>query len=289
MGGGYARPVALDRIAPRKLAAYPLIVMRRDPTSVRPPVAYRLLWQGSYYEVWGRRPVRAPALAHVVAVRRAGSRRSVSGLPRGSPARRGRARGALAPTLVTVPIPRLRSYRPPGWARARRGILMRRAGTLRIAFGLPHGGPWQVWLQADIMRELRVSIDGHALGSLAGQLGGNSLVANTLSPLGVRLSAGPHTIAIARPGIGLAPGDGGAAVLSAIFLTPVGPAGEPALRVVHAAACARCAHARFSGSSSSRRGKEQGSSGGRGDRRRARSAVARDSCLPQIVSIGARP
>jgi hypothetical protein len=237
VGGGYARPVALDRIAPRKLAAYPLIVMRRDPTSVRPPVAYRLLWQGSYYEVWGRRTGARPALAHV----------SIDGPPNASRAqcvrvakrlvpraRGGRLLAALAPTLVTAPIPRLRFYRPPGWARARRGILMRRAGTLRIAFGLPHGGLWQLWLQADIMRELRVSIDGHALGSLAGQLGGNSLVANTLSPLRVRLSAGPHTIAIARPGIGLAPGDGGAAVLSAILLTPVGPAGEPALRVVHA-------------------------------------------------------
>ncbi len=45
-------------------------------------------------------------------------------------------------------------------------------------------------------------------------------------------AAGRHTLTIARPGASLAPGDGGAATLAAIFLVPAGPAGEPALRSV---------------------------------------------------------
>jgi hypothetical protein len=109
---------------------------------------------------------------------------------------------------------------------------MRRPGTLQIAFGLPRAGVWEVWLKANVMRALRVAIDGRELGSLGGQLGGNSLVVNTLSPLRARLSAGRHAIAITRPGASLAPGDGGAAVLSGIFLTLAGPAGRPKLRVV---------------------------------------------------------
>jgi hypothetical protein len=281
--GGHGHPVQLDRIAPAKLVAYPLIVMRRDPTGVRPPAAYRLLWQGVYYQVWGRRADALPPLDHVavsappVAVLaafprrgRSGSTRSVSGSARSasaarlastldttpaskngatqspsararclqvvdrlaSRARGGRLVGAVAPLLVGVPIPRSRLLRPAGWARTGRRILMRRPGTLRLAFRLPHGGHWRLWLQGDVMRALQITVDGRPLGSLGAQLGGNSLVANTLSALPVRLSTGAHTLVITRPGASLAPGDGGAAVLDGIFLTPAGRMGEPSLESV---------------------------------------------------------
>jgi hypothetical protein len=270
--GGHGHPVRLDRIAPAKLAAYPLIVMRRDPTAVRPPAAYRLLWQGVYYQVWGRRINARPALAHVavsappVAVLAAvppkarsvsgsarsaltpgttsvsgfGSARSASARARclqvvehlAARTRGGHLVGARAPLLIAVPIPRSRLYRPPGWARTGRRILMRRPGALRLGFRLPHTGLWQLWLQGDVMRPLQIAIDGRPLGSLGAQLGGNSLVTNTLSPLPARLSAGTHTLTIARPGGSLAPGDGAAAVLDGIFLTPAGPMGQPSLRSV---------------------------------------------------------
>lgn len=268
--GGYGRPVDLDRIAPAALVAYPLIVMRRDPTAARPPVAYRLLWQGSYYEVWGRRPGAKPAIAHVVVsappapptpprslcsqltrvadlAHSGGASRSggLGGLRLSEAEQVGtgldgkrfvgaRLVAALAPGLVTVPLPRSRFQRPAGWARARQGILMSRPGSLRIVFRLPHGGVWELWLKGDVMREVRLAVDGRPLGSPRGQLGGNSLVVNTLTPLRARLSAGPHTLTITRPGSGLAPGDGGAAVLSAIFLTPAGRAGESTLHAVPA-------------------------------------------------------
>jgi hypothetical protein len=230
---GYGRPVVLDRVAPDALLAYPLIVTRRDPLAARPPAAYRLLWQGAYYQVWGRKRGARAAFVHVAASRMP-VRRCASVMRLAARARSQGARlvGAIAPRLLTIGIPRLRFYRPPGWARAHRRILMRRPGTLELAFRLPHGGAWDVWLKANIMRKLQIAIDGREIGSLGGQLGGNSLIANTLTPLSTRLSAGHHTIAITRPGPNLAPGDGGAAVLSGIFLTPAGPAGRPSLRVV---------------------------------------------------------
>jgi hypothetical protein len=231
--GGYGRPVALGRIAPSTFAAYPLIVTRRDPTAPRPPAAYRLLWQGTYYQVWGRRLGVSPAIIHLTP---AGSARArcaqLADLAGHARKRKTRLVAAVAPRLVTVHIPRLRFYRPPGWARARSGILMRRPGTLRVSFRLPHGGVWQLWLKAEVMRALHLAIDGRSLGSLGAQLGGNSLVPNTLSPLSARLSAGPHTLAVTRPGTDLAPGDGGAALLNAIFLTQAGAAGEPSLHAM---------------------------------------------------------
>jgi hypothetical protein len=232
---GYGRPVTLDRVAPAALVAYPLIVTRRDPTATRPPAAYGLLWQGAYYQVWGRRPGAHVASVHYALAGRSRARclQVAQGLaPR---ARGGQLFAALAPQLVTVPVLSPRFVRPPGWDRVRAGILMHRPGTLRAVFRLPRAGVWRLWLKADVMRALGVAVDGQSLGSLGAQLGGNSLVLNTLSPLSARLSAGTHTLTIARPGADLAPGDGGAALLSVIFLTPADATGEPALRAVPAA------------------------------------------------------
>jgi hypothetical protein len=86
------QPADLDQISPAALRAYPLIVTRRDPAASRPPAAYRLLWQGTYYEVWGRRPGAPAALAHV----------GLSNAPVGAPAgvgvgaRAGGAAGGLS-------------------------------------------------------------------------------------------------------------------------------------------------------------------------------------------------
>ena len=93
-----------------------------------------------------------------------------------------------------------------------------------------------MWLQGQIMPAVTVGVDGHPLGSIAAQLGGNSVVRNTTSPLTVSLSAGPHRLSLARGGFSLAPGNGGSADLYGIFLTP---AGAPVQRPLVAVAPAR--------------------------------------------------
>ncbi|HUB73259.1 MAG TPA: hypothetical protein VL979_04380 [Solirubrobacteraceae bacterium] len=233
--GGYGRPVDLDEVSPGALAAYPLIVTRRDPAASRPPAAYALLWQGSYYQVWGRRPGAASPSAHVALS--GGVARQCARI--GALATRGRASAGArlvasrAPLLVRVPL--LRASRPRRWGRERRGIVMGSPGTLRASFTVPHGGRWQVWVQGQIMPAVALSLDGRALASIAGQLDGNSLVPDTVPPLAARLSAGRHTIAVTRTGFSLAPGAGGAAVLDAIFLTPAAPEPSGPLRTVAAA------------------------------------------------------
>ena len=56
-----------------------------------------------------------------------------------------------------------------------------------------------------------------------------------MTPLAVRLSAGRHRITVTRGGFTLEPGDGGAAVLDAIFLTPAGAAAREVLSLAPAA------------------------------------------------------
>jgi hypothetical protein len=190
--GGYGDPVDLHRIAPSALLAYPLIVMRRDPSAARPPAAYRLLWQGTYYQVWGR-------------ASRVGLHEQLPTEPRNV-------------QLVVVPLKR--TVRPRDWRLSRSGIVMHGAGTLSASFSLLRAGAWELWLKGDVMRPLTIRVDGRTLGRLGGQLDGNSLVLNPLTPLLAQLGAGRHTLEISRPGASLAPGDGGAATLAAIFLVP---------------------------------------------------------------------
>ncbi len=105
----YRYPVELDRLPPASLRSYPLIVTRRDPALPRPPAAYRLLWQGTYYQVWGRKPGAPTSIAVVPlsgpprdAVRPHRTRRS----PRAS-ARRPPRRGRLARARACRPSPRV--------------------------------------------------------------------------------------------------------------------------------------------------------------------------------------
>ncbi|MGA2454407.1 MAG: hypothetical protein ABSG93_12895 [Solirubrobacteraceae bacterium] len=227
--GGYGDPVDLNRVAPSALLAYPLIVTRRDPSATRPPAAYRLLWQGSYYQVWGRRAGAPAAAVHV-------------GLS-GSPALQCERIGSLArqagagEQLVAAPAPELvrislaRSSHPARWGHERKGLVMSTPGRLSASFTLPASGAWDVWVQGQIMPTVGLSVDGVRIASIAGQLDGNSLVPDTVPPIRVRLAAGAHSVWVTRPGVTLAPGDGGAAVLDAIFLTPAGAAPQGTLRV----------------------------------------------------------
>jgi hypothetical protein len=217
--GGYGNPVDLDEIAPSALLSYPLIITRRDPAASRPPAAYRLLWQGSYYQVWGRRPGAPAAMAHV----------ALGGSPAHQCARIGsivHQAGALGERVVAAEAPELvrislaRTRHPARWGHERQGLVMSAPGRLTASFTLPASGRWDVWVQGQIMPSVALSVDGRRIASIAGQLDGDSLVPNTVPPVAVRLAAGPHTLAVTRTGFSLNPGEVGEAVLDAVFLTP---------------------------------------------------------------------
>jgi hypothetical protein len=256
-------PADLDRVSPAALLSYPLIVTRRDPTAVRPPAAYRLLFQGTYYEVWGRRsgapaalahlggsphpradrsprtgrhlradrpsradgPPRTSALASAVALSIQCSR--LAGLARLAQSHGARLISAWPPTVVKVDVARASH---PAWAESRLGLLMSRPGHLTAMFVLPHTGVWDLWLQGEIMPPVAVSVDGRPLSSISGQLTGVATDPDTMAPLRVRLTAGRHRVTITRGASNpLAPGSGGSAILDSIFLTPVGSRAQATL------------------------------------------------------------
>ncbi len=212
-GNGY--PVDLDAASPAALASYPLIITRRDPTLSRPPAAYRLVWQGRHYEAWGRRRGARPALRHVpldgTPVQQCSS---IAALARSAGA--GVLTAAQAAQVVNVSL--LDSSHPAHWGHARSGLVMSRPGTLDAHFRLAHAGLWNLWIRGEIMPSLAVRVDGHLLGHLAGELGGNSLVVNIAPAIRTQLSAGEHRIELTLSRSTLAPGNDGAALLAAVFL-----------------------------------------------------------------------
>ncbi len=227
--GGYGQPVDLEKLAPAALRAYPLIITRVDPSAGRPPAAYRLLWQGRYYQVWGRRPGAPAALEHVTlngssTTQCATIRRVAEAASSGSGEQLVASRG---PTIVRIHL--AQSVHPSDWGRERKALVMGHPGTLHTSFTLPAAGSWNVWVQGDIMPTVRLRIDGRELASISGQLSGNSLVPNTIPAIPAQLSAGVHSLTLTRTGPGLGPGETGAAVLDAIFLTPAASGSAPTL------------------------------------------------------------
>ncbi len=229
----YRYPVELDRLPSASLRSYPLIVTRRDPDIARPPASYRLLWQGTYYQVWGRNPAAARSGA---AVALSGSLSTqcarIEHVARVAARRGARLVAARSPQLVRIALPR--TSHPAGWGRVRHGLQLSTPGRLSATFVVPHAGTWDVWLEGQIMPTVSLGVDGHHLASIGAQLGGNSVVLNPMTPVPVSLSAGRHRLTLSRGGFTLAPGEGGSAYLYSLYLAPAGIAAQQPLRSVAA-------------------------------------------------------
>lgn len=231
---GYGDAVDLNRAPPEALSAYPLIITRRDPLTSRPPAAYRLAWQGAYYQVWKRRSGVAVALAHraleggIVAQCREIRYLVATSAGLGSKRLLRDVRLVAAPAPEVVSVSLKASIHPRGWGHQREGLVMSTAGRLSAKFDLPSAGRWEIWVQGQLMPTVELTVDGRAVASIAGQLSGNSLVPDTIPPDAVTLSKGAHDLLVIRKQSALAPGDGGSAVLDAIFLTLArGDGGRP--------------------------------------------------------------
>jgi hypothetical protein len=228
---GHGYPVDLDHVSPAALVAYPLIVTRRDPTVSEPPSAYRLVWQGAYYQVWARRPGAPAAIDHLgLSSTRPVQCSSVRSLALLAAAHGGQLVAAVPPETVMAGV--ADSRHTSDWTYTHPGLEMTGAGHMTTTFTLPYAGVWEIWLKGQFMPEFSVSVDGHAIASLGGEIDGNPHNPDTTAPLPVGLSAGVHRLTIARGGVNLNPGDGGWAIVHEIFLTPADAPDIDTLHVV---------------------------------------------------------
>lgn len=227
---GHGDLVDLDKVSPDALTAYPLIVTRRDPKASRPPSAYDLAFDGSYYRVWARRPDAPAAIHHLrLSGRVPVACSTVRRLARLAGASDAQLVAAVPVKLVRIDLAKAIHHTWFHDHPARVGLLMTADGELDASFRIPRDGVWNLWIQGEIMPVVHVGLDGRELASVGGEVSGNVFNSDTLPPLAVTLTAGSHRLVISRGAITAAPGDGGQSLLHAVFLTPAGA--EEALKV----------------------------------------------------------
>jgi hypothetical protein len=219
---GYGHSYDLDQLELDGIRQYAAIVARRRPDASRPPAGFELVFRGDYYEVW-RRTDAERVLAHQPA---GGGLVPAGEVPCGRVRRLARdaeAQGAqLAYVeragLVTVDAARLqRLERPPGWPEIPEGIALHTPGNMAVPVKVPAGGRWHIWLKGDFGREVSVSVDGRAVGSVSYESGNEG---NYALPLDADLTAGRRRITLERGGGSPAPGDHTPSRLVAIVLEP---------------------------------------------------------------------
>jgi hypothetical protein len=192
------------------------LVLRRGPTSSRPPAPFSLASRGSYYDVW-RRGAGLAVAEHLPLGDRfqAGAEprcEDVSGIA-------GRARAA-GQRLAYVERPET-AYAipgdgplPDGWERLRPDdplfVVPHGAGRIERTVTVRAADTYHLWLQGTFRRELRVRVDGRLVGTVKAEQNGPEQFGDAGS---VRLGPGEHRVELQRPGADLAPGDSGSGTI----------------------------------------------------------------------------
>ncbi len=200
---GYAD---LDQFQLSALLVYRTIVIRTSPVASRPPQPYRLVYAGTWYQVW-RRPVKPnrPVLSSIplgndLDPGGVPDCNAVAGLARSTPPG-GLLAAATAerPDVISVPSPLPE-------------------GDTVASFVAPAAGRYQVWLGGSFFRRLRVRLGSLQTASVHEQLneGGE------WTPLGsAPLRPGRHRVTLSYGDAALYPGSGGPGGAGPFF--PVGP------------------------------------------------------------------
>jgi hypothetical protein len=213
----------LDAVLPNRT-----LVVRRSPLASRPPLPYRLVWSGRYYEVWQRPATGAgeTVLEHlpVVSTRGAGCEQ----VRRAARVAGRSGRVAAAPRPAAIRLDLARGGRPSTWrpSAARPGALLPAgAGEARGTVSVPAAGRYSVWVGGSFHSRVELLVDGRPVGSARHELAHD----HPYVWLGeVALTPGRHLVILRYTGPDLHPGSAGEPrPLGPVVLAPVAPRGEP--------------------------------------------------------------
>jgi hypothetical protein len=203
--GSFGFPVPIGRLSVPYLDRFATIIVRRSPFAERPPAAFRLSWEGKYYEVWQR----DSSLRDVGLVRPTGTRARRCGILRALVAALPSARwfaAALRPTLVEL-RPTERPH-PAKWARDPADanvLLLNGAGSLAGDVRVRRDRRYAAWLEGSFGPSVAVALDSIPIGSVARDLNARG----DFVELGrIRPGRGTHRLRISAAAAALWPGDG---------------------------------------------------------------------------------
>ena len=215
----------IDDFALRDVLAYRTLVLRRMPTSSRPPSAYRRVWSGDAYDVW-RREQRGRIVEHVPF----GDAQDAAAVPPCSELRRlarvasdagGRVVAAVRATSVLAPVEG--AQLPAAWPSQGAGaVVPKTPDTAVIEAEVPRAGSYSVWLGGTFGRGITVLVDGREVGRLRDE---RQHAGQYLRTGAIRLFRGRHLVSLRFPSDGLRPGDGDTTLeMGPVLLSPDAPA-----------------------------------------------------------------
>jgi len=193
--------VDLDNLRLDGVLIHKTLVLRRSPSESRPPVPYKLVSRGAYYEVWQRSSKFAPvldqlSLGNVVAPgaipRCADVLRLARRLPPG-----GRLAAVRRDTLTGASFSAAGPLEP---------LYLGEAKTIDSYIGVSRDARYTFWLGGSFRSRLRLSVDDHQIADQ--RFRSNSAGMWTLLAT-VPLEAGNHHIVVRYSGPDLHPGSGG--------------------------------------------------------------------------------
>lgn len=205
-------PLDVDDLRLDYLESVPYVILRRSPTSSRPPTNFERVWTGRFYEIWHR-----TATPRVVAHKPLGpdilrsAANVTSAVARAWAAKAVRDGGRIA----YVPRAKLTGFylthhpRPPSWfgfGNFPDGLVASGPARIDAPVEIPRTGRYDVWFEGSFARRLTLSTDGTPLGATYPGL--NNPGAYEL--LGTRLlERGAHGVEVVQGGGNLHPGNGG--------------------------------------------------------------------------------
>lgn len=243
----FKSPLDPDSITPSSLQTATYLVMRRSPTTSRPPANYRLVRVGRYYEVW-KRDKSLVVIRHLAlgsSVFEPASKPGCSGvevLARAATKTGGRLAWVerRPPPLYD---PEYASSHNQGFDFSERvtyplyprSVTVDGGGAAKGRVSVPKTGRYQVWIMGSFGRETEVRVDGRPAGAVAYEIA-NSGAYVALDR--IWLTKGIHEIVLERSGGDLRPGNAGGYMshllnVGPVVLSPV-DAGRRAVRLTDA-------------------------------------------------------
>ena len=205
-------PLDVDDLALGYLESVPYIILRRSPTTSRPPANFARVWTGDYYELWQRRasprvvrhkPLGADILHQSANVTAAEARAW------GARARAAGGRIAYVPRARMTSFDVTRPRRPGLWdtfGGFPLGLVPAGPGFVDGPARIPRTSRYEIWVEGSFARRMRLSVDGRQVGVTRPGLnnpGAYELVTTR------RLTRGIHGFEVRQGGGDLRPGSGG--------------------------------------------------------------------------------
>ncbi|MBJ7329949.1 MAG: hypothetical protein JHC95_08640 [Solirubrobacteraceae bacterium] len=227
--------VELGELADPYVRHYPLLVLRRGFAMSRPPVGYRRVFEGRWYDVW-RREGEQPRVVDTLAL---GRDRQAAAVPSCAHLQRlARSASAAGGELAFVARSRTPMFEPGRVRHAWNWVTDSGDPSLVNLFGpgrsrgslvVDRPGRYDVWVEARVGRPVEVRIDGRPVGRVGWRMNPRMSPERVAQ---INLQAGRHSAEVLVGGGGLRPGAAGNnRIVGPVGLTETDPATLPVGRV----------------------------------------------------------